>query len=87
MSEAHEAIVKAVAILAALFVLWLIHRSQWMRAGQRQRNAWWGLVAVGALGYVNFGGFHTDGTPFHVWDQFHYVIGSKYFPELGYDGI
>jgi hypothetical protein len=85
MTEAHEAVLKVAAILAALAVLWLIHHPRWF--GLERRRAWWGLVALGALGYINFGGFHTDGTPFHLWDQFHYVTGSKYFPELGYDGI
>lgn len=46
-----------------------------------------GLLALGALAYVNFGFFHEDGTPIHLWDQFHYTLGSKYFPELGYDGL
>jgi hypothetical protein len=87
MSEAHEAVVKVFAILVALSVLWLIHRTKWAQSGRRRVRLYWGLVALGALGYVNFGGFHTDGTPFHLWDQYHYVIGSKYFPELGYDGL
>lgn len=24
---------------------------------------------------------------FHVWDQYHYFVGSKYFDELGYDAL
>jgi hypothetical protein len=24
---------------------------------------------------------------FHRWDQFHYYMGAKYFPEMGYDGL
>ena len=87
MTEAHEAIVKFVAIGVALFGLWLAQRSRWARAGGRRRAALAGLTALGVLSYVNFGAFHTDGTPLHIWDQFHYVIGSKYFPELGYDGL
>lgn len=42
------------------------------------------LIAVGA--YYNFGRFHSPGFVHH-WEQFHYHLGSKYFPELGYDGI
>ena len=87
MSEVHEAIVKIVAIAAALLGLWLLQRPAWRNDMSRRNRLLWSLVALGALGYVNFGGFHTDGTPFHIWDQYHYVIGSKYFPELGYDGI
>ncbi len=47
------------------------------------------LVAVGLvsfLGYFNFGHLHF-GNFVHVWDTYHYVMGSKYFPELGYDKL
>jgi hypothetical protein len=87
MSESHEAVVKLIAISAALWGLWAAHRAEWVRIGRRRAHLLMGLVALGALGYVNFGAFHIDGTPLHIWDQYHYVIGSKYFPELGYDGI
>src|ERR1700722_1257631 len=87
MTEAHEAIVKIFAIGVALFGLWLAQRSRWAQLGGRRRAVLAGLTALGVLSYVNFGAFHTDGTPLHIWDQFHYVIGSKYFPELGYDGL
>ena len=87
MTEAHEAIVKLVAIATALLGLWLAQRSRWVRHGARRRAVLAGLAAFGVLSYVNFGAFHTDGTPLHIWDQFHYVVGSKYFPELGYDGL
>ncbi len=30
--------------------------------------------------------FHGAGYVHH-WETFHYVLGSKYFPELGYDGL
>jgi hypothetical protein len=87
MTEAHEAIVKVVAIGVALLGLWLAQRSRWALLGRRRRAVLACLTALGVLSYVNFGAFHTDGTPLHIWDQFHYVIGSKYFPELGYDGL
>jgi hypothetical protein len=87
MTEAHEAIVKVIAIGVALFGLWLAQRSRWARLGGRRPALLAGLTALGVLSYVNFGAFHTDGTPLHIWDQFHYVLGSKYFPELGYDGL
>ncbi len=45
------------------------------------------LAAIlAAAGYLNFGAFH--GRSFiHHWEQFHYALGAKYFPELGYDGL
>ena len=47
------------------------------------------LVVIGLcsfLGYFNFGHLHF-GNFVHVWDTYHYVMGSKYFPELGYDKL
>ncbi len=45
------------------------------------------LLAIGFsafLGYFNFGHLHF-GNFVHVWDTYHYVMGAKYFPEMGYD--
>jgi len=45
------------------------------------------LVAIGisaGLGYANFGHLHFDNF-IHTWDTYHYYIGAKYFPEVGYD--
>src|SRR3954471_19209033 len=85
MSEALEAIVKLLALAAAIAIVsWLAREKA---APARHRGVPIGLAVLGGLGYVNFGRFHTDGSPLHVWDQFHYVLGSKYYPELGYDGL
>ena len=46
-----------------------------------------GLLAVAALGYVNFGFFHPGRGHVHYWDAFHYFMGAKYFPELGYSKL
>jgi hypothetical protein len=46
----------------------------------------WVLALVAVAAYYNFGGFHQPGW-IHHWEQFHYQLGSKYFPELGYDGL
>src|SRR4029077_10405085 len=43
-------------------------------------------AAIAFLAYYNFGGFHA-GHWLHKWELFHYDLGSKYFPELGYDGL
>ena len=40
-----------------------------------------GLGAIALLSYVNFKPFTSQP---HYWDMFHYYIGSKYFPEIGY---
>jgi hypothetical protein len=59
------------------------------RAGYQQLMRDRLLVAVGLcsfLGYFNFGHLHY-GNFVHVWDTYHYVMGAKYFPELGYDKL
>lgn len=45
------------------------------------------LVAIAALGYVNFGFFHPGRGHVHYWDAFHYFMGAKYLPELGYSHL
>jgi len=45
------------------------------------------LVAVAAvLAWPNFGRFHGR-SGIHHWEQLHYFLGSKYFPEVRYDGL
>jgi hypothetical protein len=60
------------------------------RAERWRRHARRALVALAALAvaaHFNFGAFHGGGLFVHSWEQFHYFLGSKYFPELGYDGL
>jgi hypothetical protein len=40
-----------------------------------------GLLSIGA--FYSWGDFH-DGRFVHLWEHYHYYIGSKYFNELGY---
>jgi hypothetical protein len=43
------------------------------------------LAAAAALAYPNFGFFHVHyRSPVHWWDAYHYFMGAKYLPELGY---
>ncbi len=44
------------------------------------------LGILAALTYVNFGAFHF-GSFIHTHEWVHYYLGSKYFPELGYDRL
>ncbi|HEX3696001.1 MAG TPA: hypothetical protein VH374_11485 [Polyangia bacterium] len=47
------------------------------------------LIAVGILSfgaYWNFGSGHF-GNYIHIWDTYHYYVGSKYFKELSYDRL
>jgi hypothetical protein len=43
------------------------------------------LGALSLLTFFNFGAAPTGSV--HLWDAFHYVVGAKYFDELGYDGL
>ena len=45
------------------------------------------LAGVSTLAYVDFGRFHRGAGYVHNWEMFHYVMPSKYFAELGYDGL
>ena len=51
------------------------------------------IILVGALvSYPNFGAFHPQHSGYrsghiHYYDAFHYFMGAKYFPELGYSGL
>jgi hypothetical protein len=50
----------------------------------------YGLAGLaGAAAFLNFGVYHHWSNDGFVdrWDQFHLQLGSKYFPELGYDGL
>ncbi|MDH5674763.1 MAG: discoidin domain-containing protein [Myxococcales bacterium] len=42
------------------------------------------IAALSLATWLHFGLFHDGKTVVHHWDAFHYFIGSKYFPELGY---
>jgi hypothetical protein len=57
------------------------------RLGERRADDL--LVLAASLGvaiWFNFGAFHGRATTHH-WEQFHHFLGSRYFAELGYDGL
>ena len=74
------------ALLATIVASFLLERDT-----QRHRRGFTvvlGLItAAAALGYVNFGAFRWEGGLVNQWEMFHFFLGSKYFDELGYDGI
>lgn len=86
LSERQESLVKlGLCIAVTALVAFLQRRAP--RPLPRRAGAL--LIAAATLciaAYTNFGMFH--GRSFvHHWDQFHYQLGAKYFPELGYDGL
>jgi hypothetical protein len=73
------------SLLAVVVVIW-----RHLRPGElkkEQAGQLLGVMAIVAVtAYTNFGHFHGAGMVHH-WEQFHYFLGSKYFAEVGYDGI
>jgi len=81
-SEIRVKVVLAVIVVALLMIREFSPSVPTHRAGRALALA----AILAAAGYLNFGAFH--GRSFiHHWEQFHYALGAKYFPELGYDGL
>lgn len=71
-------------------VLWLAALPLFLRrrrAGRAERVALAALVLLSAASHAGFGRFHGGGRFLHDHEFFHYYMGSKYFRELGYDGL
>jgi hypothetical protein len=75
----------ALSLLALVAVLWR-HRPGCKLKPQQAGQLLWAVAIVAGLAYTNFGQFHGR-SGIHHWEQFHYFLGSKYFPELRYDGL
>jgi hypothetical protein len=73
--------------LAALLVAsFLLERG----AGWRRRAftaAFVLVLAASTLAYFNLGRFRWDGGLINAWEQYHFFLGSKYLPEIRYDGL
>jgi hypothetical protein len=84
VTEHSEILVKLALTVAALAVLvW-----RWRGGIDRDKaGPVLGLLAfLCAAAYCNFFSFH-EGRFTHFGENFHYQLGCKYFPELGYDGL
>lgn len=82
-----EVLAFGVAVAGLAVVGWGIKLASEGRASAFQRLRDRLMVAFGILGvfgYFNFGHLHFGGFV-HVWDTYHYYIGSKYFAEVGYE--
>jgi hypothetical protein len=87
MSPAQPVLVEAVLATLGLTLALVTPRLSSDRWRRPLRRALAVLAAVSAAAYVNFGAFHGNGLFAHDWEQFHYFLGSKYFAEVGYDGL
>ncbi len=77
---------KGVLCLLALAVVLWRERDACRLPPRRAGQLLAGMAAIAVLAYYNFGLFHGAGYV-HYWENFHYFLGSKYCPELGYDGL
>lgn len=72
---------KAAVCFAAIAVVgWLMRR----RHATRERLAFVAFTALAAYAFTDLGHFHGGRLRIHPSDSFHYFVGPKYFPELGY---
>jgi hypothetical protein len=81
-------------VVAIAVIYWGIELSKEKRAQAFQvlRNRLLLVLGFGGLlGYFNFGHMHfgsaNDMWDIHIWDTYHYYMGAKYFPEVGYDNL
>jgi len=89
ITEARMATVRLVLAVAGVLLLgwgaWLKRSGRTSK--KRLRDSL--LVFLGATSFMcffNFGHFHFDRF-IHIWEHYHYYVGGKYFPELGYTRI
>ncbi len=81
-SDAAFALFRACLWLATLHALWGAPKRP-----ERATGAALGVIACFALAaHVDFGRLHGGGRALHHHELYNYYIGSKYFPELGYEG-
>lgn len=78
----------ALAIAAAGCVFYEQHRKAMQRPIAERWKKFVGVTLALASIAAYFNGF-SFGYPryYHRWDQYHYYMGAKYFPELGYTNL
>jgi len=77
---------------AALILLWQWQLQRTRATSSRNSQATRGAVlavlgATAIFGWWNFGRANFSAGLIHYHEFFHYFLGSKYFPELGYTGL
>lgn len=86
LNEVSEIKVKLCLMIGTLAVILYRALPHKRLNAQRAGNLLTVAAIIAVLAYLNFGAFH--GRVYnHFWEQFHYVLGAKYFPELGHDGL
>ena len=86
MDITSEILIKGGLTLLALIAVILRHRRPGSLPPEQAGPLLWTVAVIAVLAWPNFGRMH-GASGIHHWEQFHYFLGSKYFPELQYDGI
>jgi hypothetical protein len=85
-----DTVVNAVALgvaAAALALSWLVRAPAARRMRPPRTLVAATSAALATLAVATYWGLGDYGLRFHTWDQFHYYVGGKYFPELSYRGL
>ncbi|MBN1523781.1 MAG: hypothetical protein JW904_04815 [Spirochaetales bacterium] len=80
-------IIKIAAVIASSIMLIFYFRLKKKKELKKAKILLIVLIICGVLFWMNIGIFRPSGVFVYNWEQFHYFLGTKYFPELGYDGI
>jgi len=73
------------SLFALIAVIWRHRRGTSLKPEKAGQLLWW-VAVIAVVAYTNFGNLHGR-SGIHHWEQFHYFLGSKYFPEVRYDGL
>ncbi len=86
MDVTTEILVKGTLTALALVVVLLRHLRPGKLRPEQAGTLLWTMAVIAVVAWPNFGRMHGR-SGIHHWEQFHYFLGSKYFPELRYDGL
>lgn len=90
IDPAFENLLRSVVALIGFLLFLVAYRSRWRESKRVVDILHVAAAVLGVLCFYNFGFLQhyneNDGFVNHA-EQFHYYLGSKYYPELGYDGL
>jgi hypothetical protein len=87
-ATSNDPLLRARVIVSLVVIGMLLALPAIAPARERWRKALCAVVCVlGLAVYYQFGVLRGGGHFVHELEHMHYLLGSKYFPELGYDGL
>ncbi len=86
--EILEPLRHVIAGLALVLLTWRLAATSMPAPRLRRWRFLLGVTALlAALSFWNFLNFRYYGGVVHLWDAYHYYVGAKYFPEIGYSSL